>query len=371
MSIFLKNSPVDLLKTIAKRYKLSVSTKKKELIVEDILQSIKHDKALSTESPLHLMTISQLRNKARELNIDYTSIKLKQDIRLAIIHKMQASNMTSSQETTGSDDAFSFENLMSKTLPYLKALAKKYSIKVSKLSKKQLVTLLMEARATGAPEKTIDIEGDKNLSKRKKNELIVMVQNFGGNSKGKTKEQLVDMIRRHQSGEEVLVSSIDTPLSSPSLSNAPPKEIPVLSIPIDMQKEKELVADRKMTTILIKKILKENRIVIPKGVTKRHDLIHLLTLSTATQQPKKTGTKTSSLRKQSEIIPEKAISNNKAVLGATKGSHKVSKSKEVVALDDVHSPFSPVPVSELLEEPTEKQLQDELYRCLEFYEYPK
>lgn len=383
MSIFLKNSPVDLLKSIAKRYKLSVSTKKKELIVSDILQAIKKDKAFAKEPPIHLMTISQLRNKAHELNIDYSSVKLKQDLRLAIIKKMQKTSMTtppptSSTSSSGTttmdqtDDAFSFENLMGKTLTYLKALAKKYKIKVSKLSKKQLVTLIMEARASGIPDKSLDLDAQKDLSKLRKNELIVIVEQFGGQHKGKSKTELVDLIQRFRAGTYVVSTETEV------LMEGVPE---INTLPIDKKMEKELLENRKVTLAVIRKILGDHGIKIPKELSKRKEIIHLLTKapkqSTPRQQetiervtitpPPTTPKKSKSpQRKQAEVISQSSLEQ-----APKKPRRKTPTGSDIVSLDDIHSPFSPVPVQDLLEEPTEKQLQEELYRCLEFYEYPK
>lgn len=389
ITIFLRNSPVDLLKTIGKRYRLPVSTKKKELIVQEIVRAVESDAQFTQPPPIHVMTISQLRNKARELNIDYSKISLKQDLRLAVIKKMKQtqqvengrvpSTASPSIEPTsmiGTEDGLTNDILQSKTLPYLKALAKKYKIKVSKLSKNQLITLILEAQVTGEPSRTLDTGAEKDLSKLAKNELIVLAQGMGIDYKGKKKTDLIRMIKKARNGDSVVEEEMETTMTIPEIE----------SVPIDKALEKAMLANKKVTVSDVKKLLGKFDIAISKGMTKRNDLIHLLTLSkksttssvvvvdsrppSSVLNPTAQKTKTASQksRKQAEVIPQSMIERPPT---QTSKRRKTPMASDIVSLDDIQSPFSPVRVGDLLEEPTEKQLQEELYRCLEFYEYPK
>ena len=392
ITIFLRNSPVDLLKTIGKRYRLPVSTKKKELIVQEIVRAVESDVQFTQPPPIHVMTISQLRNKARELNIDYSKISLKQDLRLAVIKKMKQTQQmengrvpsatSSSIEPTsmiGTEDGLTNDLLQSKTLPYLKALAKKYKIKVSKLSKNQLITLILEAQVTGEPSRTLDTGTEKDLSKLAKNELIVLAQGMGIDYKGKKKTDIIRMIKNARNGDSV-VEEMETTMTIPEIE----------SVPIEKAVEKVMLANKKITVSDVKKLLGKFDITIPKGMTKRVDLIHLLTLTKNSTSPssvvivesqppssvliptttpaQKTKTGSQKSRKQAEVIPQSMIERPPT---QTSKRRKTPMASDIVSLDDIQSPFSPVRVGDLLEEPTEKQLQEELYRCLEFYEYPK
>ena len=88
MKILLKNSHVDLLKTIAKRFKISVSATKKDKIIPLILKAVQDKKTFNNEPELHQMTVAQLKSKARDLNIDISSLKNKQQFRVAILKKL-------------------------------------------------------------------------------------------------------------------------------------------------------------------------------------------------------------------------------------------------------------------------------------------
>jgi hypothetical protein len=390
---FLKNSDVDLLRTIAKRYKIPGSTKKKELIISSVLQAVRSDITFKDEPPLHQLTISQLKNKARELNIDYSSLHRKQDLRLAIINKtkqMQAQQL--SQEPVDSTDQLTNEFLKTKSLPYLKALAKKYKIKVSKLSKNQLITLILEKQVLGESPKSLDI-GQKNILKLKKNELVVMAEEMGLVTKGVSKDDIIKMIHKASRGsdsseEEGIVVSTTT--TSPKTQRMAPLtlsesiEITADHLPMSSDLEKTILNDRRYTVTKIKEVLKKFNIKIPRGTVKRNDLIHLLTIpsniqivppntptSVVSQEKTKNKSKRSSRQQQSEVIQQSVIQKPSSSITQSSKRRKTPISSDVVSLDDIQSPFSPVPLGDLLEEPTEKQLQDELYRCLQFYEYPE
>lgn len=395
ITIFLKNSDVDLLRTIAKRYKIPGSTKKKELIISTILQSIQREMPFNDEPPIHKMTIPQLKHKARELNIDYSNIRKKQALRLAIIKKMkqgQTQTTPSSHDTQdnqhppSSSSILSNEDLQSKGLPYLKALAKKYKIKVSKLSKNQLIALILEAQVVGEPSKSLDI-GQKDISKLKKNELIVMAEEMSIPHKNLKKSDLIDLIRARMGEGAADVSPVSP--KTKQTARRTTETIVIENLPITPDMESSLLKDRKMTITAIKKILNQFKVTIPRSITKRQDLIHLLTIhsdksssppnpnpsnpkttsssSLATPSPKNTQLRKS--RKQSEIVPRTTIQVAPTVTSNKR--RKTPTASDIVSLDDIQSPFSPVPLGDLLEEPTEKQLQEELYRCLEFYDSPK
>ena len=74
--------------------------------------------------------------------------------------------------------------------------------------------------------------------------------------------------------------------------------------------------------------------------------------------------------KPAEVIP-KPVETEPVTEAPKKTKKKPSLTIEtdIVALDDIDTPFSPVPIKDLLDEPSEKQLQEELYRCLTFYDH--
>lgn len=266
IKIYLKNSSVDFLKSLAKRYKLPVSTKKKELILSDILQAINNDKPLQSEPSIHVMTISQLRNKAKELNIDFSSIKLKQDLRMAILRKMQSNNNNDDvaeediQETQLSEQ----KELQSKTLAALKQIAKTYKIKISKLSKNQIITLILQAKTSGQPQPSESTSSTpKDLNKLTKNELIMKAEELNIDHKKQSKKELLNLIKNKMG---IAIETTSTTTSS----NIEP------TLPITKEAMQQLLHDKKFTVLKVKEILKKHSIRIPKGSSKRDDLIKLL-----------------------------------------------------------------------------------------------
>lgn len=367
IKIYLKNSSVDFLKSLAKRYKLPVSTKKKELILSDILQAINNDKPLQSEPSIHVMTISQLRNKAKELNIDFSSIKLKQDLRMAILRKMQSNNNNDDvaeediQETQLSEQ----KELQSKTLAALKQIAKTYKIKISKLSKNQIITLILQAKTSGQPQPSESTSSTpKDLNKLTKNELIMKAEELNIDHKKQSKKELLNLIKNKMG---IAIETTSTTTSS----NIEP------TLPITKEAMQQLLHDKKFTVLKVKEILKKHSIRIPKGSSKRDDLIKLLhssstsfTVPTPTPTPVNTPENTPTPRtprqqaepstrvvEEAEVVEQRLITSN--------------EDADIVSVDDISTPFHPVPLNDLLEAPSEKQLQDELYRCLQFYEYPK
>lgn len=390
IQIFLKNNSVDLLKSIAKKYKLPASTKKKELIIQDILQAVESEKPFPmNDPPIHLLTINQLRNKAKQLNIDYSSMKLKQDLRMAILQKMESNKSGKQVEDLGLEE--SIKELQSKTLPYLKTLAKSYKIKVSKLSKNQLITLILEAQSseTGRDKPTTIDLSDKDVSKMKKNELILKASQLGLETKSKSKAELIKTILAH---EGMSSSSSSFPTENQEVV------VTTITLPISEQQEKDLMKDRKMTVKKIQELLKNMGVDVPKKITKRSDLIHFMytysepgqsSSSSLPSTPKRAGKKKTTKTKQDSPDKEMEVEhiielttspkNDRQEEDASSSEDEIEKTDkrphlridtDIVALDDIESPFSPVAIGELLEEPTEKELQDELYRCLQYYEYP-
>lgn len=413
IQIFLKNSSVDLLKTIAKRYKLPASTKRKELILQDILQSVKSDRPfVEDELPLHVMTIPQLRMKARQLNIDFSDLHKKQELSRAIIRKMAQTRATSIATEGGemSSPKYTQEGLEGQKLPFLKNLAKSYKIKVSKLSKSQLITAILEAEMMGKTSTPSKGSQTLNFSKMRKNELIVLAEERGLDPKGKKKEDLVNML-----SASTLASSSTT---SPPVTIVPSgegstkkkgskgtKTTMEWSLPMSKDMQERMRKDRKLTVRVIRDLLDERQIKIPKGTTKREDLLSLLFDATMDekQQTKTTerlSKSTPSTPKKSvviqeppsveeeeeedndDVVSEDEIQEPSVVTKATTTKDDASgqgprqseedddEEEEVVSLEEIRTPFEPVALESLLEEPSEKQLQEELYRCLQFYEHP-
>ena len=384
IQIYLKNSQVDLLKTIAKRFKIPASTKRKELIIQDILHAVTEDRPfMDVEPSVDVMTFPQLRNKARQLNLDISRFTQKQALRTAIVKKMaqQHDGATTVMTTTTTSET----ELGSKSLPFLKNLAKSYGIKVSKKSKNQLTTLILQAQMMGKT--PAESKGSKThtLAKMRKNELIVMAEAKGLVHKGKTKEALVRMLEQVSSDNAGVVTIVPT---------APREE--EWSYPLSPEMEQKMRNDRKTTIPVIREILRRFDIKIPKGMTKRNDLIHLLVSVNkdgAPEPPSKPGKKDTAPASEPESISEEkkkkdAPRRKKIVIeeeeeevveedviqppsSSPSSDREGEGEEEVVSLDDIQTPFEPIPLEDLLEEPSEKQLQEELYRCLQFYEHPK
>lgn len=385
---YLKNSSVDFLKSLAKRYKLPVSTKKKELIISDIIQAVSSDKPLQPEPSIHLMTISQLRNKAKQLNIDYTSLKLKQELRMAILNKIRSIHNNTEEGDDNNAQLSAQKELQSKTLVVLKQIAKTYDIKISKLSKNQIITLILEAQASGKEPKTIrnkpkSPEQQENLNKLSKNELIIKAEELGIAYKKQSKKELLELIKNKigQVTEIIAGSATTTVTVAPSPST--------LTIPITKEKMEEMLKDKKLTVPKIKEVLKTHSITIPKGVTRRENLLKLLMTSSSTpsspqpsspqrptqgQQQRVRRTTTPPPRPKTpspQVEDELEVVEQGVIVEGQEEEKRTERDEDIVSVHDITSPFQPVPLNDLLEEPTEKQIQDELYRCLQFYEYPK
>lgn len=372
IEILLKNSSVDLLKNIAKRYKLPVSTKKKELIISSIIQAVKSDKSFGDEPALHVMTISQLKNKALQLNIDISSLKLKQDYRKAILNKMNKiqgakTNQETKTESKTQDVSDSITFLESKSLTYLKTLAKEYKIKISKLGKQQLITSIIDAQTKTGKSVASSVNLNKDIKSMKKNELILKAQELGLDYKNKSKEELI-----------TLISSSLSDFIEPDQSEVPKKTVKktviteeeiVTSVPISKDAEQNLIKNKKITIQVIKDILKKFHIDIPKKITKRNDLIHLLVIQKSSQIVVSSPIISVSPTPLPLPSPSQPPSQPPTIMKSSKPSLTIDT--DIVSLDDIQTPFSPVAIHNLLDEPSEKQIQEELYRCLSFYEHPK
>jgi len=352
IQMYLRHSRLDFVKNVGKRYGIPVSTKKKELIISGVVNKIKEGISIQEDEPkIYQMTIAQLKNKARELNIDYSSFKHKQALQRAILNKMDNTLPT-------------LDNL---TLPSLKLLAKRYKLKVSKLGKKQLVALILETQASGVV--PTEHTEEKSLSKMMKNELIQKATELGLDYKGKSKGELVAMIYQKIGGgdDDIL------------------KTLMSITVPISAETEHELIMNKEMTLKNIKHLLSKFKISIPKNMSKRVDLIHLLRQQTTPVVEKETTPvvekETTSVVEEEQTTPvveeeqtTSVVEETTSVVDLPTTSEIVKISEigdvEVVSLDDIQTPFRPVPMEQLLEAPTEKQLQDELYRCLQFYEHP-
>lgn len=301
---FLKNNRIELLKTIAKRYKLSVSSLKKQSIIQKIIDAIENKKQFHKEPEIQQMTIAQLKNKAIELNIDISGLKTKQDLRLAIIKKMSSPEKQTIMVQTN-------DTLKSKPLPYLKAIAKKYKIKISKLNKDQLIIKILEAQSGSPSIKEEPVIEKTNILMMNKNELIVYASKLDIDVSGKKKAEIIALIRAKLPDDKNYIDKITLPVSKDTFDR--------------------LMNDKTVTIPKIKKLLKRLDISIPDDVKKRNDLLLLLK-------------------------SEKTIAHLEA---------------DIVPLEAIHLPYSPPTIEDLLDIPDQVKVKDELIRCLQFYEYPK
>lgn len=347
---FMKNSKIDLLKSIAKRFKLSISAKNKSQIIDIIMDAVESGKEFREEPSLAQMSVAQLKNKAIELNIDISTLKVKQDLRMAILKKMApapspSSTTTTTPTTLGSTMAH-YDSLKEKSLVYLKALAKQLKIKISKLSKEQLITSILEKTSSlgELPSLTSvsEIKSEKDLSKLTKNMLMTKAVELGyqknPNSKSISKQDLVDFILSNMSGIQKTATTKNS------------DTIPSIKFPITPSELSNLKKTLKVSEI--KNILKKNNIKIPSGVTKKEDLMPLLL---KIQSGTKATTPSVDVSSVSTELPE---------------SEPTDVDIDIVPLEDIESPFVPADVSDLTVAPTEESLSADVIRCLKFYEYP-
>lgn len=342
LQIFMKNSKIDLLKSIAKRYKLPISAKNKSQIITAIMEAVDSGKEFRDEPKLAQMSVAQLKNKAVELNIDISGLKVKQALRVAILNKMNPAGVTPSTTTTTT--SANYISLKSKTLSYLKALAKQLKIKISKLSKEQLITTILEKTSAASGEipelETSEIGAGKDLSKLTKNVLLLKATELGyakaPEKKVVLKKQLIDFIASkipdvavgEKEKEKEKMKTVTFPIQSSDLINL---------------KKVLKVAD-------IKDLLKSNHVKIPAGVTKKDDLLKLLLKIDSTPTPPVVSV---------PAPPESTVPP----------TTEVSEEVDIVSLDDIESPFVPVNVNDLTISPTEDALSEDIMRCLKFYEH--
>jgi hypothetical protein len=261
-----------------------------------------------------------------------------------------------------------YDQLKNKPLPYLKALAKQMKIKISKLSKEQLITSILEkASSSGSPLPVLDVGSisattTSDLMKLSKNILLTKATELGfsqGSTSKNTKKDLIDFII--SKGTSTSTSSPVVPsttITKPTKTTK--KSLSQISFPIT---EGELQSLKKSLTIpKIKEILKANDISIPKGTTKKEVFLTLLLKiqpsSTISNQSSVTTTPT-----VSDIVPS---ATSVGSVPAVEEEPEV----DVVSLDDISSPFVPANVRDLTDEPSEDALREDVMRCLKFYDYP-
>lgn len=323
---FMKNSKIDLLKSIAKRFKISITGKKKSELISEIENAIASKKSFSDEPNIAQMSVAQLKNKAIELNIDVSNLKLKQALKMAILDKMSKPSASSTETPTIASTMDNYGMLKSKSIPYLKTLAKQLKIKISKLSKEQLITSILEKTSSQGILPILQ-EGEKDFSKLTKNELLIKANELGfvpSKSEKITKETLI----KYLTNKNPTIQDTETPK----------KKTKDLSFPLNETDLSKLKTQLKVGEI--KEILIANNIKIPSG-SKKDDLLKLLLLIQPVSKP---------------IPTELPITTVEDV--------------DIVALEDIESPFTPANINDLTEEPSEQNLNDEIMRCLKFYEYP-
>ena len=335
---FMKNSKIDLLKSIAKRFKVSTTGKKKTELITEIKLCVSSKKPFGNEPNIAMMSVAQLKNKAIELNIDVSSLKMKQALKMAILDKIKTSKESSSPATIAST-MDNYGMLNSKSVPYLKALAKQLKIKISKLSKEQLITSILEKTSSQGILPVLQ-QGDlndiniKTLSKLTKNELLLKANELGFVGTKTTKDELIKYIIKTDK------PTTETSTSPKTDKPTAPKIKMNLTFPI---KSSDLDNIKKNFTIVkIKQILSENKIKIPTG-SKKEELLKLLLL----------------------IKPN----NDESISPSTPTF--IPEDIDIVPLEDIHSPFTPANINDLTEEPTDKDLSEDVLRCLKFYEYPQ
>lgn len=343
IQIFMKNSKIDLLKSIAKRFKLSISAKNKSQIIATIMQAIEVGKEFKNEPTLAQMSVAQLKNKAIELNIDISGLKVKQALRMAILNKMTPTGGAITTTPTLGSTMQNYDSLKGKSLSYLKALAKQLKIKISKLSKEQLITTILEKTSSSGVVPVLDnveIHSDTDLTKLTKNVLLTKAIELGYQTQSDkktiiiSKKNLIDFIISKMPNTTTEISSAQNTISSPKMS---------ISFPIEASQLDNL--KKTLKVVDIKQLLKKHNIKIPSGTTKKEDLLSLLLMI------KEKSSKTTTTPPQ----PPTTI---------------VESEIDIVSLEDIESPFTPANVNDLTEGPTDDALNEDIIRCLKFYEYP-
>lgn len=352
IQIFMKNSKIDLLKSIAKRFKLSISAKNKSQIIAIIMEAIQSGKEFKGEPALAQMSVAQLKNKAIELNIDISGLKVKQALRMAILNKMTPSSTGTAATTTATTTTLgstmqNYDSLKGKSLSYLKALAKQLKIKISKLSKEQLITTILEKTSSSGTVpvlENVEIQSDKDLSKLTKNVLLIKATELGykkdSDKKVLSKKDLIDFIISATPGVEK-TKTADKPKSKTGIS------FPIQSSELNNLK-------KTLKVVEIKELLKTNNIKIPPGVTKKEELLSLLLMIN-----KKSTTETTPVVTTVTTPPPPIVT-----------APVVESEIDIVSLEDIESPFVPANVNDLTEGPTDDALSEDIIRCLKFYEYP-
>lgn len=357
---FMKNSKIDLLKSIAKRFKLSISGKNKPQIISILMDAVKSNKVFQDKEPsLAQMSVAQLKTKAIALHIDISGLKMKQELRMAILNKLGPQAPSSSPTSQGATLGSTMKNydvLKNKPLPYLKALAKQLKIKISKLSKEQLITSILEKTSNLDTIPTLnDNEISNDLSKQSKNILLTKAEELGlslieadGKKKKISKKELIDFI-------ESKTKSPVTVTVPTTTSSKKPKKITNTSEIIFPISENDL-GSLKLTIVQIKDLLKKYKVKIPSGTTKKEDLVLLLLKITT---PSTTTTNTAA------TAPAPSLISNPVVTPPS-----IDAEIDIVSLEDINSPFVPANIDDLTEAPDDEKLREDVMRCLQFYEYP-
>jgi hypothetical protein len=361
----LKSSSLDTLKTIAKRFKIAVSTMKKQLILQRILDAVRNNASLQPEPQLFQMTKPQLKTTALQLGIDVAPLTTKKALTDAIIMATGASVSMATGASVGIDQTGGVEEtkdstptpnietrrkeLRAKTVPFLKSLAKQYGAKISKLSKDQLITHILSYEASGKPTITTPSTTTLPLKKMLKNDLIVKATSLGLDTKGMKKEDIIALLKNVSTTPS---DYSEGPSLPPTLTSTPVlPSVTVTSLPITAEEEKMMLKDRKVTVTRVKSILASFGVIVPKTITKRADVIHLL----RTPSP----------------LPPTTIAIPPPPPHTAPPKHvSPSMDIDIVSLEDIQTPFTPYPLGSLLDEPSEQDLKNELLRCLQFYDHP-
>lgn len=351
IQIFMKNSKIDLLKSIAKRFKLSISAKNKSQIIAIIIQAIQSGKEFKDEPALAQMSVAQLKNKAIELNIDISGLKVKQALRMAILNKMTPSGgVTTTTTATLGSTMQNYDSLKGKSLSYLKALAKQLKIKISKLSKEQLITTILENTSSSGTVpvlENVEIQSDTDLSKLAKNVLLIKATELG--FKKDSDKKVIS--------KKDLISFIVSKMPPVQKTSDKPKSKPKTGISFPIQSSELINLKKTLKVVEIKELLKTNNIKIPSGVTKKEDLLPLLLMIN-----KKSTTTTA--------VVTPVVTTAVVTPTVTTTPTIVESEIDIVSLEDIESPFVPANVNDLTEGPTEDALSEDIIRCLKFYEYP-
>ena len=314
------------------------------------------------------MTRPQLKIKAMELGIDVSKLKEKSAFTNAILsHINHIDTSDGTEETKDSLPPIQTRRLELRrmSLVSLKVLAKQHAIKISKLSKEQLITRILSVQTSPtAPQEVVSTSGvgkekkDIPLTKMLKNDLLVKAAALGFETKGKKKSEIITMILTGTPTTPSLNDPIPTVSLTPPHANDTP--LANLLVPISAVQEKELLGNKKVTIAKVKAVLHSHGILVPKTTVKRADVIHLL--------------RTKALSSEAPVLfPLNTPVDEDVIMSGSQHNNTTSSGAidiDIVALENIETPFVPLPLGSLLDEPSEEQLKNDLLRCLHFYEHP-